>query len=301
VAVHDSKHYLIHGAQYILSSLHSIHIDGQLLNVRQNLWDFLVNSEHHDYWLWIDAICIDQTSVQERNQQVQFMHNIYRTADEVLIWLGREADDSKHAIDYLHFWYPFTLPRFGQSPPTLNGMSKARRSECRAVQRKSVLYARALEALLRRPFWSRIWIVQEILHGRRVTVTCGASRVRWEVLRSFIASHPLVEDTSFGPKKKPIRFPLKMTRTGRPRKFRSYLPIPELKFQIIGPVQAIVRYHRDGSYYQGTSMRGGQLKLFKRMTTILKEFEYSQSTDVRDKIFALLSLFKRKLPGICGL
>lgn len=38
--------------------------------------------------LWVDAICIDQTSVEERNQQVRIMGEIYSTASRVTIWLG---------------------------------------------------------------------------------------------------------------------------------------------------------------------------------------------------------------------
>ncbi len=44
--------------------------------------------------LWIDAICIDQLSVEERNCQVPLMGEIYTTARKVIIWLGpSEAKD----------------------------------------------------------------------------------------------------------------------------------------------------------------------------------------------------------------
>jgi hypothetical protein len=38
--------------------------------------------------LWVDAICIDQTSTDDRNQQVRIMGDIYSKASLVLIWLG---------------------------------------------------------------------------------------------------------------------------------------------------------------------------------------------------------------------
>ncbi|KAH8687097.1 heterokaryon incompatibility protein-domain-containing protein, partial [Tricladium varicosporioides] len=44
--------------------------------------------------LWVDAICINQSSIPERNQQVPLMGRIYRQASSVLIWLGAEADQS---------------------------------------------------------------------------------------------------------------------------------------------------------------------------------------------------------------
>lgn len=41
--------------------------------------------------LWVDAICIDQTNLKERSEQVQMMAEIYYGATRVLAWLG-EAD-----------------------------------------------------------------------------------------------------------------------------------------------------------------------------------------------------------------
>ncbi|KAF2870570.1 heterokaryon incompatibility protein-domain-containing protein, partial [Massariosphaeria phaeospora] len=38
--------------------------------------------------LWIDGICINQADVEERNQQVHLMTDIYRKAEKVLMWLG---------------------------------------------------------------------------------------------------------------------------------------------------------------------------------------------------------------------
>lgn len=38
--------------------------------------------------LWIDSICIDQSSIQERNQQIAMMEEIYARAVEVIVWLG---------------------------------------------------------------------------------------------------------------------------------------------------------------------------------------------------------------------
>ena len=45
--------------------------------------------------LWTDSICNNQSDLQERNQQVRLMGQIYRKASTVLIWLGEDADGSK--------------------------------------------------------------------------------------------------------------------------------------------------------------------------------------------------------------
>lgn len=51
--------------------------------------------------LWIDAICIDQTSWEEKSRQIPIMGNIFRLAVRVIIWLGPEADDSNIAMEVL--------------------------------------------------------------------------------------------------------------------------------------------------------------------------------------------------------
>lgn len=75
-------------------------IKGRNFLIRDNLWQFLIvaNNVIGD-WLWIDQICIDQSTVKERNYQVSIMSKIYEESLKVFIWLGTEADDSYQAID----------------------------------------------------------------------------------------------------------------------------------------------------------------------------------------------------------
>ena len=53
--------------------------------------------------LWVDQICINQSDVAERSQQVQFMNRVYKHASRVLVWLG--PDDTglaKPAFELVH-------------------------------------------------------------------------------------------------------------------------------------------------------------------------------------------------------
>lgn len=52
--------------------------------------------------LWIDAICIDQSSSVERNNQVRLMGDIYRKADKVLIWPGECDFKTRNLVFHLH-------------------------------------------------------------------------------------------------------------------------------------------------------------------------------------------------------
>lgn len=48
--------------------------------------------------LWIDNICIDQSSNEERGHQVELMGSIYRNARTVIVWLGEEEPETKRAF-----------------------------------------------------------------------------------------------------------------------------------------------------------------------------------------------------------
>ncbi|KAK3675593.1 hypothetical protein LTR78_004677 [Recurvomyces mirabilis] len=71
-----------------------ISVNGKDLMIRHNIWRFLQHCrdiefahQHHER-LWIDAICIAQQNVQERNHQVMQMSEIFRGARQVIAWLG---------------------------------------------------------------------------------------------------------------------------------------------------------------------------------------------------------------------
>lgn len=67
-----------------------IKLDGKLCYVRRNLYDFLQAARQRLTFciLWIDALCINQADIEERNHQVQQMGNIFAGARLVVSWLG---------------------------------------------------------------------------------------------------------------------------------------------------------------------------------------------------------------------
>lgn len=50
--------------------------------------------------LWVDAICIDQFSNEEKSSQIPLMGRIYSQARGVFMWLGEESEDSD--LGHLH-------------------------------------------------------------------------------------------------------------------------------------------------------------------------------------------------------
>lgn len=60
-----------------------------LCKTRGNLWQLFdqLRQESHSTHFWIDAVCIDQNSVDGRNHQVAMMGEVYSHAENVLVWL----------------------------------------------------------------------------------------------------------------------------------------------------------------------------------------------------------------------
>lgn len=71
--------------------------------MRENLWWALFYLRHASAArvLWVDAICIDQNQILERNAQVKQMGRVYSQAESVLVWLGRPDNESAGALQFL--------------------------------------------------------------------------------------------------------------------------------------------------------------------------------------------------------
>ena len=63
-----------------------IHVDGLLFSATKNLALALqyIRKADQDQVLWVDAICINQADIDERNNQVSLMGTLYSEAEEVI-------------------------------------------------------------------------------------------------------------------------------------------------------------------------------------------------------------------------
>jgi hypothetical protein len=131
--------------------------------VRRNLLDFLHmarESAEAAKLFWIDAICIDQSQVLERNHQVSQMGEIYSHATRVYVWLGTNPD-LQHAFRIL------------KDP----GSATQREWDIISAKRKLLE-----EYICDNPYWERAWIVQEIFLARAVVVWLDRQCVLFEYL-----------------------------------------------------------------------------------------------------------------------
>ena len=83
----------------------SIYCGGKPMPVTANVEAAMrrLRRKHRPRWLWIDAICINQVCVEEKNAQVSMMADIYRNARTVLVWLGAGTGDIEKAMAYCRY------------------------------------------------------------------------------------------------------------------------------------------------------------------------------------------------------
>lgn len=144
--------------------------------------------------LWIDAICIDQTSWEEKSRQIPIMGNIFRLAVRVIIWLGPEADDSNIAMEVLAEFGPnvyvnWSTKTYETTSPEPDGVLEAKLY-------KHGRFSIALSRLFARPWFERLWVVQEVrLANTETLVKCGSLTIPWEIfLRGIMQAGRLFAD-----------------------------------------------------------------------------------------------------------
>lgn len=157
------------------SSMRTIFLNDQAFEIRENLYNFLHLCASNalpflGQHFWIDQISIDQTNIQERNHQVHMMSQIFRAATEVISWLGKRADNSDIAMDHFTASENFELRSHAPDDSTASKTEKM---------------PSALRHVFQRPYWSRLWVVQEILLARTWRIACGRKLVDEQ---SFLAS-----------------------------------------------------------------------------------------------------------------
>jgi hypothetical protein len=154
----------------------TIELNGQQYAVRENLWHALLRFRNmgRSIPFWIDAICINQDDESERNHQVSQMGAIYSEAMCVLVWLGVGEAASSKAIDMLN--------QLGQDSPTSDDYSSEYEisilDELATPEGNQPLLA--ILSLCRQSYWTRLWIIQEILMAKDIIICSGTKTLQWE-------------------------------------------------------------------------------------------------------------------------
>jgi hypothetical protein len=135
--------------------------------------------------IWIDALCLNQDDKKEMGKQVQIMDRIYKEAERVLVWLGMGMDGSDRAID--------TIARFRDYEHWAKDTTTTDKQVLHYIDRlfpdRHDLSGRMTEvfSLAERPYWGRVWIVQEFHLAQDATIYCGQQSITLNILANFCA------------------------------------------------------------------------------------------------------------------
>ena len=165
-----------------------VQVNGRPYEVRRNFWDFLqiLRAPSHNVCVWVDALCISQDDPTEKAQQVQLIGRIFRNAKRVSLWLGQSGVHTDALVNKL------SIPPQDETLNDIGGSEELTNEkyeelvESRNLERKKRKDLQAgIAEIFRRPYWRRVWIIQECLLNTDVIIHCGRCSVPWEQFTSF--------------------------------------------------------------------------------------------------------------------
>jgi hypothetical protein len=155
-----------------------IRVNGKEIHVTKNLRDALrqwydieqyQKGQYGRLHIWADALCIDQRNEDERNVEVKRMGTIFSEARLVIAWAGRELRHGNRLMEL--------LSRMNANP----------RSEINARD------AEAVFELACRPYWTRLWVIQEMLLANGGACICFGNQAfklnQWFYLVNALRIH----------------------------------------------------------------------------------------------------------------
>ncbi|RSL64338.1 hypothetical protein CEP54_004833 [Fusarium duplospermum] len=178
-----------------------INVDGRVLYITGSLHEALeyLRDRKEDRTLWTDAICIDQTNIMERGHQVARMGRIYKHANNVIVWLGLAGQNANLLITTLARLYqkvlsqPFRKWRF-RDDRWKDAWKKLHGGDISGGPFHLQLI-NGLDELTRMPWFTRVWIIQEVANAKRARIQCSAGAIdaRFLALAPWLLGHSIDE------------------------------------------------------------------------------------------------------------
>lgn len=173
-------------------ALHMIWFGNHLLRIRPNLDSALRNLRRRDrsIRLWVDAVCIDQSDLIERNHQVQQMRDIFSAASETVIYLGPQ-DGGNTGYSAWNFLERHSSWALDENRDVDHGV--AARLEKHLIHFRGELKDVELD-VLSRSWFRRLWVFQEAVVSRSLSIQCGNRRISWDDFCKILLLLPRTHD-----------------------------------------------------------------------------------------------------------
>jgi hypothetical protein len=159
------------------------------VTIPNSLWLCLrhLRDQSAELALWTDAICIDQSNFKEKAAQVMMMGEIYSRCSSMYIWLGEPSllSETRHPFSMFLHWaedkHFYEYPGFSR---TEDGGEW--------VFHENAAYQQMYEDfvdVVSRPWWTRLWCVQEIALCPSAVVVLGTWRMPWATVLEAKDNH----------------------------------------------------------------------------------------------------------------
>ncbi|KAI0113623.1 HET-domain-containing protein [Nemania sp. FL0031] len=167
-----------------------ISVDGLDFLIAANLHAALLRLRHLDYnrpkTLWIDAICINQSDLVEKSNQIILMGDIYSRSRRVIIWIGEHDALTEYAFKGLTFMasrfktgekFNYYDWKYVQRSTNSDGIVPRN-----PVSLDALVSGAAFSALFSRPWFRRVWVIQEVVLPPQAVVVCGKFQIEWDLI-----------------------------------------------------------------------------------------------------------------------
>jgi hypothetical protein len=156
-----------------------IQVNGCPFQVTYNLYSALreLRLPDTERLLWIDAMCINQSDNIEEGSQVQLMQAIYTRASRVIVWLGDSTSGTAYVFDLAQ----------GIDAADMDIEKENLLWSEKTASRRWRTDRREVHHILDHDWWTRVWIIQEVVSGSDVTMRRGGHEIAWDAFRRLLA------------------------------------------------------------------------------------------------------------------
>ena len=162
-----------------------ITVNGRPFKVTENLYEALRHL-YKDQTIpyWIDAICINQDDLKEKGEQVQQMTSIYSKSVEVIIWLGPPNSTTPNLMKKINKIGNISQ-RCGLSDISSSQLREwsehgIDKTLFRPVEKEVLgLMSMSYINLLQRPWFERVWVLQELVAGSQAIIRMPRLQAYW--------------------------------------------------------------------------------------------------------------------------
>jgi hypothetical protein len=150
-------------------NVRNIIVNGFCVHVTANLEAALrhIRDAKRSVRVWADALCINQLDEGEKNTQVQQMGRVYTTAEHTIIYLGNLDVETSALLDEMDHL---------QKSPVIYRLHRFQKT---TLSEKVACQSAIVRNVLSRPWFTRVWVLQELVLSRDPWIQFGRKRVRW--------------------------------------------------------------------------------------------------------------------------